>query len=147
MSQNKTIRKRILNHLGHVGVAAVTLILMTPPSLAVDPTEATNQVMGTEGGKKAAKEALDAAVKMAKSKPAMSAATSIVCLACVPAAGVVASPGMCIACGILIAKTIGQFIAKFSFDSEGLVVDWVSFNLKSLVDSKVIAIIRVPKSD
>nr|YP_010283126.1 hypothetical protein MKU15_pgp065 [Nitzschia traheaformis]ULD15890.1 hypothetical protein [Nitzschia traheaformis] len=30
-------------------------------------------------------------------------------------------------------------MAKFSFDSEGLVVDWVSFNLEGLVDSKVTA--------
>lgn len=107
MSENKTIRKRILNHFGNVGIATITFILMTPPSLAVDPAEAANQVIGTEGGKKAAKEALDAALKMAKSKPAMSAATGIVCLACIPTAGVAASPGMCIACGILIAKTFG----------------------------------------
>lgn len=107
MSKKKTIRKRILNHLGNVGIAAVTLILRTPPSLGVDPAEAANQVIGTEGGKKVAKEALDAALTMAKSKPAMSAATGIVCLACVPVAGAAASPGMCIACGILIAKTIG----------------------------------------
>jgi hypothetical protein len=37
----------------------------------------------------------------------MTAATAIVCLACVPLAGAAASPGMCIACGILIAKTLG----------------------------------------
>ncbi len=41
---------------------------------------------------------------MAKSKPIMSTATSIVCLACILAAGAMASPRLCIACGILITK-------------------------------------------
>ena len=80
---------------------------MTPRVVAVDPAEAANQVMDTEGGKKAAKEALDTAMKMAKSKPAMSTATGIVCLACIPATGAAASPALCIACGILLAKTFG----------------------------------------
>ena len=44
---------------------------------------------------------------MAKSRPAISAATTIVCLASIPAAGAVASPGLCIACGILVAKPFG----------------------------------------
>ena len=30
-------------------------------------------------------------------------------------------------------------MVKISLDSENLLVDWVSFNLKSLVDSKIIA--------
>jgi hypothetical protein len=50
---------------------------------------------------------MNSALKAANSKPAMTGATSIVCLACVPLAGAAASPGMCIACGILIAKTLG----------------------------------------
>ena len=107
MSKNKNRKKRILNHLGNIGMAFITLTLMTSPSLAVDPTEAANQAIGAEGGRKAAKEALDAAIKMAKSKPAMTSATGIVCLACIPVAGAAASPGLCIACGILIAKTFG----------------------------------------
>lgn len=37
----------------------------------------------------------------------MAVATTIVCGACVPVAGVCASPGICIACGVLIAKTLG----------------------------------------
>ena len=75
--------------------------------MAVDPAQAASQVIATKGGKTAAKEALDAALKMAKSKPAMNTATAIVCLTCIPAAGVAVSPEMCIACGILIAKTFG----------------------------------------
>ena len=102
-NKNKSRRKKILKHLGNVGIAMVSLSLMTLPVSAVEP----NEILGSEGGRQATKGAIDAALKMAKSKPAMSAATTIVCLACVPAAGAVASPGMCIACGILIAKTLG----------------------------------------
>lgn len=80
---------------------------MTSPALAADPTEMASQVIGSEGGQKAGKEALNTALKMAKSKPAMSSATFIVCLSCLPGAGAVASPALCIACGILIAKTVG----------------------------------------
>lgn len=38
---------------------------------------------------------------------AIFSATGIVCLACIPVAGAAVSPGMCVACGILIAKTFG----------------------------------------
>ena len=109
MAKNKkpNRKKQILNHLGKVGMAIVTVCLMSSPALAVDHADAASQVIGTEGGKKVTKEALDAALKMAKSKPAMTTATGIVCLACIPAAGAAASPGLCIACGILIAKTFG----------------------------------------
>ena len=107
MAEKQNRKKRILKHLGDVGMAIISVSLMTSPVLAVDPVEAAGQVIGAEGGQKAAKGALDAALIMAKSKPAMSTATGIVCLACIPAAGVAASPGLCIACGILIAKTFG----------------------------------------
>jgi hypothetical protein len=30
-------------------------------------------------------------------------------------------------------------MAKFSFDSEGLVVDWISFNLEGLIDTEMLA--------
>ncbi len=110
--KKKTIKKRVLNHLGRVSLALVSAILMSTPAAASTPvaapdSEIVGQALGTEGGQRAAKEALDAALKMARSKPAMTTATGIVCLACVPMAGVAASPGMCIACGILIAKTFG----------------------------------------
>lgn len=99
----KSHRKKVLKHLGNVGIAIISFSLMTSPASAVDPTE----VLGSEGSRKLAKEALNGALKLSKGKPAMTAATTIVCLACVPAAGAIASPGMCIACGILIAKTLG----------------------------------------
>lgn len=107
-SKTKTIRKRILKHLGNVCMALVSVTLMAAaPVGSVDPSDAAKQVIGSEGGQIATKEVLNSALKMAKSKPAMIAATGIVCLASIPAVGVAASPGMCIACGILIAKTLG----------------------------------------
>jgi hypothetical protein len=103
--QKKQIRsKRILKHLGKITMSLITVSLMTSPALAVDPA---GEVIGSEAGRVVAKEAVNGALKLAKSKPAMTTATTIVCLACVPVAGAVASPGMCIACGILIAKTFG----------------------------------------
>jgi len=107
MSEKHIRRKRILKHLGKISLALLTVSLMTSPASAVDSAEAASQVIGSEGGKRAAREAVSGALKIAKSKPAMTMATGIVCLACVPVAGAVASPGMCIACGILIAKTFG----------------------------------------
>ena len=76
--------------------------MLTPVS-AADPTELASQAVGSEGGK----EVLNATLKAARSKPALSVATGIVCMACVPVAGATTSPGICIACGILIAKTLG----------------------------------------
>ena len=105
MSNKKTIKKRAINHLGRVSLALVSFALMSTPSVAAaaEPVELAGQALGNEG----AKEALNVALKVARSKPALSTATGIVCLACIPVAGVAASPGMCVACGILIAKTIG----------------------------------------
>ena len=103
----KIRKKQVLNHLGKMGLALFTASLVIYPASAIDPTQAASQVIGSEGGKTATKEAIEAALKMAKSKPAMTTATGIVCLACVPVAGAAASPGLCIACGILIAKTFG----------------------------------------
>jgi len=96
-------REKVLKHLGKVGMALVTFTFMTPRAIGVDATEAASQVVASEGGK----EALNAALKVARGKPALSIAAGIACMACVPAAGAVASPGLCIACGILIAKTLG----------------------------------------
>ena len=107
MANKKNFKKRVINHLGHVSLALVSAVLISTPATASEPVEVVGQVLGNEGGKAAAKEALNAALKAARSKPAMTTATGIVCLACVPAAGAAASPAMCVACGILIAKTLG----------------------------------------
>lgn len=87
-------------------VASIAIVIGSSgvaPAGAVDPTDAAKGVLGTEGGK----EALNQALKFSKTTPALSIATAITCLACVPAAGAGASAGLCIACGILIAKTFG----------------------------------------
>jgi hypothetical protein len=106
-SLKKSKKKKILKHLSNVCLAAISFSLMTSPVFAVDTSEAASQVISAEGGKKVTKEVIDAALKIAKSKPAISTATIIVCLACVPAAGAATSTSICIACGILIAKTLG----------------------------------------
>lgn len=108
-SETNSIKKKVLKHIGKVGMAIFYLTVMTSPMAfaAVDPSEAVEQVLGSQGAAEAGKAAMNSALKAANSKPAMTAATAIVCLACVPLAGAAASPGMCIACGILIAKTLG----------------------------------------
>lgn len=105
MESSHSRKKKFLNHLGKVGMSFLSVSLLLGPSsaLAVDSVDAASQVASSEGGK----EVLNAALKVAKSKPALSAATGIVCIACIPVAGAAASPGLCIACGILIAKTLG----------------------------------------
>lgn len=100
-------RNRILNHLGSVGMAALSFSLMVPSASAIDPAEAAGQVVASEGGRVAAKAALNSALKVARSKPSMVAATTVVCVSCIPAAGACASASMCVACGIMIAKTLG----------------------------------------
>lgn len=85
-------------------MAIISVSLMTSP---VSASSSSGQVISTEGGTKTAKETLDAAMKIARSKPALSTATDLVCLACIPVAGVASSPGVYVACGILIAKPIG----------------------------------------
>jgi len=69
MTEKQNRKKRILKHLGNVGMAIISVGLITSPTLAADPAEAASQVIGSEGGTKAAKQALDSALKMAKGKP------------------------------------------------------------------------------
>jgi hypothetical protein len=104
---NSSLKKKVLKRVGQAVVSLVSIALAVEAAkaidTAIDTTQATKDVIGSEGGK----EALNAALKVARSKPALSTATGIVCLACIPVAGVAASLGLCIACGILIAKTLG----------------------------------------
>lgn len=103
MSKKQSNKKRILKHLGSVGMAALSFSLMAPSASAIDPAEAAGQVVASEGGKAA----LNSALKVARSKPSMVAATTVVCVSCIPVVGVCASASMCVACGIMIAKTLG----------------------------------------
>jgi hypothetical protein len=73
------------------------------PTRAIDTTQAAKDVVASEGGKAA----LNEAFKAARSTPALTVAAAITCCACIPVAGAAASPGLCIACGILIAKVLG----------------------------------------
>lgn len=96
-----------LKKIGKVGISLISSLLIIGSAGAVDSgadaTKTTKAIIEANAGK----EALNQALKFARSKPAMSLATSITCLACLPLAGVAASPGLCVACGILIAKTLG----------------------------------------
>ena len=105
MDKDKTtIKKQIVNHLGKVGIAIISVALLTPTAAqASDSAQTAKEVLATEGGK----QALNQALKVARSKPALTVASTIVCAACIPVAGASASASMCIACGILIAKVIG----------------------------------------
>jgi hypothetical protein len=71
---------------------------MSSPALALDSADTAAQVIASESGK----QALNGALKVARSKPVLSVAAAITCIACVPIAGAGASAGLCIACGILI---------------------------------------------
>ena len=96
-------KERAIKHLTNVGFALLTLILTTAAPVAAAEIDEAATVLGNEGGKQALSEAL----KLSKTKPALSLAAAITCLACVPVAGAAASPAMCIACGILISKVLG----------------------------------------
>lgn len=96
--------KKVIKKIGKVGISAISTLIIIGSAGAVDSADATKTIIESNNG---GKEALNQALKFARGKPAMSLATSITCLACLPIAGVAASPGLCIACGILIAKTLG----------------------------------------
>ena len=60
---NKSQRKKILKHIGNVGMAMLSFNLLTSPVSTVAPDE----ILGSEAGRKATKEAIDGALKMTKS--------------------------------------------------------------------------------
>jgi hypothetical protein len=107
-NHKKKWQRRFLKHMGDVSLALVSLAFIagsasaTPDGIS-DSAKIAEQAIAAEGGKKAVNEAL----KIARSKPALSLAAGITCIACAPVAGAAASPTMCIACGILIAKVLG----------------------------------------
>ena len=75
-------RKRFLKYMGNVGLAFFSIAFATTPVQAVEIDEAV-KVLGSEGGKQALNEAL----KVSKTKPALSVA------ACITVAG--ANPVHC----------------------------------------------------
>ena len=94
------ITKNVLKSAVAITVATIP---MSQQASAVDIEAVPVSKETLEGGK----EALNAALKTARSKPALSIAAGITCLACLPAGAIAASPSMCFACGILIAKVLG----------------------------------------
>jgi len=104
-NRNRRFSKRVLKKLGKIGLSLLTTAFILNPSPVAGSTGAdlAKDVIENEG----AKETLNEALKVARSKPALSIAAGITCIACIPAAGAAASPALCVACGILIAKTLG----------------------------------------
>ena len=98
------VRKKFVKHLGKVGIACFSLAITTSLyPVAATAIDNSTIAINNEAGKTVLNEAL----KVSRTKPALSLAAVIVCFACVPVGGLVASPAMCIACGILITKVIG----------------------------------------
>ena len=101
--KNQVKKRFTLRHLAKVGSAIVLAVAALPSSATASDVDTASQVTGTDAGKTALNEAL----KFSKTKPALSIATGIVCLACISTATAATSPALCIAGGILIAKTFG----------------------------------------
>ena len=70
---------------------------------ASETADIAKNVLASEGGKAA----LNQALIIARTKSTLSIAAGITCVACVPVVGVVTSASMCVACGVLMAKTLG----------------------------------------
>jgi hypothetical protein len=96
----KKVGKNILKSALVITLASVPVVYS---SNAADMQAVPVSNSTIEGGK----EALNAALKTARQKPALAVAAAISCLACAPAAGLAASPSICVACGILLAKVLG----------------------------------------
>lgn len=89
--KNVGLKKKLLNRVVQVALSLVSGAIVIgsagAPAGAIDAAE-TAQEMISEGGK----EAINQALKVARSKPALSVAAGITCVACLPAAGAAASP-------------------------------------------------------
>jgi hypothetical protein len=103
-NSKKSVSKRLLKHAGQVALGIISTTLIVSSAGAVDAAaDGAKEIAGSEGGKASVTQAL----KVARSRPSLSIAAIIVCIACIPVTGAITSPGMCIACGILITKVIG----------------------------------------
>lgn len=98
----KISKKKVLKSVAKAGLSIVyfSLLIAPAPASAIDTS---SQIIGSD----AAKGAVNGAFKLVRSKPVLVLAAVISCSACVPTVGVAASASMCVACGILIAKTVG----------------------------------------
>ena len=105
ITQTENFRKHALSHISSVGLAFLSLSLFVgaESAVAVNSAEAVNSTASIE----TSKDAINSILKASRQKPAMLVATTIVCTACIPAAGAAFSPALCVACGLLFAKTFG----------------------------------------
>ena len=105
--KNVKLKKKLLSRAVRVALSLVSSAFVigsaAAPAVASDAAETAEAVISSDG----VKEATNQALKVARSKPSLDIAAGITCVACLPTAGVAASPGLCVACGILIAKVIG----------------------------------------
>ena len=71
-----------------------------------DPANLANEVLGSKGAKIAFKEIAETALKLARSKPSLIAATTLVCSASYPLPPATTNWALSVACGILISETL-----------------------------------------
>ena len=71
----KKTKQKLVKHLKKIAKGVYVAIATTPrpPGIAANEAEIANEVIASEGGK----EAINAALRVAKSKPALSITTSI----------------------------------------------------------------------
>lgn len=50
MVKDKTIKKRVVNHLGRVSLALISVALMARPVTAAEPVQVIGEAIGNEGG-------------------------------------------------------------------------------------------------
>ncbi len=110
--------RKLVKYLGSLTIVffCANFLLSPAPALAID-------LIVEKGGKKALKQPaiavagglvgshpgkkiISQALTTIRSKSAQVFANAIVCLSCVPVAGVTASPVMCLACALLISKNL-----------------------------------------
>jgi hypothetical protein len=96
-------KERLLSHLGKVAMGTISASFLLAPlsASAINSADVAGDVIGSEGGKRVLNEALS----LARNKPALTIATGVTYIPCIPVSGAVASPGPCVACGFLIVKT------------------------------------------
>lgn len=95
-------------------MAVLRFSLMTPSSSAIDSIDATGKVVASEGVRLTDKEALNVALKVAKTKPSIFSATIVVCVSWVPLVGRCASSSMCVVWRISILFSL--MFTLFNYD-------------------------------
>lgn len=71
-----------------------------------DGAKLANEVLGSKGAELAFKEVMQGALKLARSKPSLIAATTLVCGASYPIPRAPTNWALAVACGILVSETL-----------------------------------------